>query len=136
MDAKGSRNISMKAASNFSNKQYAIVTGLANNYNYAAIATASNVWPIGVLQNAPNASGKAADVAVNGVAKIKIAGLAGSKLTIGSPIVATASGFGHSLATTGGIPVGRAMQGGSSGDIVSVLLQATNQAGGGSVGVK
>ncbi len=119
-DYKGYGAASMKAGKDLSLYQFAIVTDVAAQKNFVQAASASANWPIGILQNKPNASGKAAEIAITGVCRIKL----GAKMTSGSPVVANASGFGASLSGTGSNTAGRLLYGGSIGDVVPILLQA------------
>jgi len=119
-DEKAYVPISMKAGKDLSLYEGCIVTDVTANPNYVQFATSSNEWPIGVLMNDPAASGRSATVAIAGGPKVKL----GAKVTSGSLIVANASGFGVSCVTTGGIPLGRALYGGSTNDLVPVLIGA------------
>lgn len=129
-DYKGFIPASMKAGKDLKLYQYCILTDVTANKNYVQFATDSVNWPIGVLQNKPDASGKAAEVAVSGICKLKL----GDQCTSGSCVAANASGFGVSITDTEGIPVGRLLYGGSTDDIVPVVLQANGPYGGGELG--
>jgi len=124
-DEKWYAPMSMKAGKDLSLYEGAIMTDVTANKNMVQFATNSNQWPIGVLMNKPAASGREAAVAFVGAPKVKL----GGKVTSRSLIVANASGFGVSCATTGGIPLGRALYGGSTGDYVPVLIGANPAAG-------
>lgn len=117
-DYKGYVPASMKAGKNLSSYQYVIVTDVTANANYCQNASASTQWPIGVLQDTPGASGEGATVAVAGACFVKL----GGKVTSGSCIVPNASGWGVSAQNTGSCVVGRALYGGSTNDIIPVVL--------------
>ena len=129
-DWKGFISASMKAGQDLGLYQYCILTDVTANKNMVQFATSSLRWGIGTLQNKPNATGKAAEVAIAGIALVKL----GGKATSGSMITANASGFGISMANTEGIPVGRLLYGGSIGDVVPVKLNANGPYGGEDLG--
>lgn len=122
-DSKGFHSISMKAGQDFSSFQYCLVTDVTAQSNYVQKGASSLRWPIGILQNEPDSSGEAAEIAVNGVAKCTL----GAPCTSGSPIVIGASSFGVSITSTHGVPIGRALYGGSTHDIVPVLIRGVDK---------
>lgn len=117
-DEKWYAPVSMKAGKDLSSYEGCILTDVTANKNYVQFATTSTQWPVGILMNDPAASGRAATVAMFGAPKVKL----GGQVTSGTLVVANASGFGTSCATTNGIPIGRALYGGSTGDYVPVVI--------------
>jgi hypothetical protein len=74
---------------------------------------------IGVLQNAPDAAGKVAEIAISGVVKV----VAGATIDEGN-LVASANDSEAIPAATGDVVLGIAMTGGDAGELVEVLLGA------------
>ena len=63
--------ITLEAAADLSSNQYNFVKLDANGKVVICVADAVGTVPIGVLQNAPDASGKAATVLVVGISKVE-----------------------------------------------------------------
>lgn len=113
------------AGADLSSKQYYLMRLVTAQDSYVRTAAASENFCIGPLMNKPDSSGEGAEIAIAGIAKVKL----GGQTTSGTPIVANSSGLGVSLTSTEGIPVGRCVHGGSTSDIVPVLLHCTSRVG-------
>ncbi len=85
----------------------------------AAVAGASNVPIVGVLQNDP-IQFQAAQIMVDGLSKIKL----GGTVAAGDEVMSDASGDFIVAATAGNRKVGICVEGGGSGDIGSAILVA------------
>lgn len=72
---------------------------------------------VGVLQNDPAAAGRAAEVAIVGVTKMKC----GGAITAGGNVSSDTNGAAVATAT-GDVPLGIALETGAPGRIISVLL--------------
>ena len=79
--------------------------------------TGSGAIVDGVLQDKPDAAGKSASVATNGVSKVVL----GATVAAGALVMSDTAGKGIT-ATTGLYAAGRALAGGDADEIVSVLL--------------
>lgn len=109
----------LPAAGDLSAKQYRFLA-VDTNGQVDAVATQGND-PVGVLCNKPDAAGKAAEIAVYGIAKVVAAGAInpGAKVmsnNAGAAIAATSTNFvaGQYLGTSAA----------ASGDIIPVLLRS------------
>lgn len=71
----------------------------------------------GVLQNDPNAAGRAGELAIAGVVQVKC----GGAVTRGGPVATDASGRAVNAAT-GNIILGTALETGSTGAIIAMLF--------------
>ena len=80
---------------------------------------------VGILQNKPAAAGRAAEVRQLGIAKWKL----GGTVTAGDKVGTDAAGLGVTKTANNDWFLGRALESGVSGDIISVLLT-----GGGFIG--
>ena len=109
-------DITLIAGADLSAKQFHIV--YLNAARTVTFATAATQAIIGVLQNKPDAAGKAAVVRVLGISKVKTGGI----IAFGAHVTATADGTGISTTTEGDVSVGRALDAAASGDVISVLL--------------
>lgn len=108
--------ITVEAGGDLSAGQYLFVQ-LASDGQVDLVASAGGD-AIGVLLNDPDAAGKAAEVQILGVAKVKV-GSGG--LTAGHKVQSDASGQAITAAS-GDHVLGRAMHTAVEGDIASVLL--------------
>lgn len=106
--------ISRVAGADLSAAQYKFVE--SNTAGTVTVANAAGEKVLGVVQNDPT-SGQVAAVAYQGVSKV----VAGGTVAIDADIATDASGRAVA-ATTGNKIVGRAISGGSVGEIISVLL--------------
>lgn len=106
---------SLPAAADLSASQYRIVT--VNASGQVALATA-NSTVVGVLQNKPLA-GRAGTVAIGGVSKV----IAGAAITAGARLTSDANGAAIAAAAAGDPIIGIALEGGSTGALISVVLQ-------------
>lgn len=86
-----------------------------------AAATADTHVAIGILQDKPT-DGKAGLVRLHGISKA----VAGGTVAAGDMLVATTGGKLVASTTGGKRVVGRALTGGSDGDIITVLVQPSN----------
>jgi hypothetical protein len=103
------------AGADLSALQYTFVA--ANSSGKVVSATAGGDV-LGVLQNTPTSDG-AAQVLTSGVSKVKCSGT----VTAGLAVKVAASTFGAVNASTSGKGVGIALESGTSGQIVAVLLK-------------
>ena len=92
-----------------------------NTVNVASNITASTF--LGVLDNDPK-SGEAAAVVVEGLTRIA----AGGNITAGAVISHNASGFAVASAS-GSVIIGRALEAGAAGQIISALIQSPSMQG-------
>jgi hypothetical protein len=111
-----SHDFTLPAAADLSAKQYRFVTVDASGN--AAVSTRGQL-SAGILQDNPSASGRAARIRPYGVSKLVL----GGSVTAGQAIVADANGAGVNAASSDNAYMAIALQGGSSGDIVAVLIQ-------------
>jgi hypothetical protein len=110
------QGFSAPASTDLSGNQYCAVI-FDTSANIALATSAKNMD--GILQDNPT-SGDAGYVAVNGIAK----GLLGGSVTTGEQVqVGTSGAF---VAFSSGVAVGKALSGGASGNIISILLYKGN----------
>lgn len=113
--------ISLPANTDLSTKQYFFVK-IVNSSGTGQVAVCGDGEAgIGVLQNKPSSQGKAARVAISGIAKVE----AGGSVTAGQPVASDASGNAVTAAT-GDIVLGRAVNSADDGDVVEILLNIAN----------
>jgi hypothetical protein len=106
------------AGADLSTKQYTLVkwSGTASADEVVAVAGATDK-PLGVLNNAPK-QGEEADVAISGVVKVLLGGTVARDADIG----AKADGTLIAATVTGTYIVGRALEAGVSGQIISAVI--------------
>lgn len=107
---------SRPAAADLSAKQYFAVK--IDSSGNAAVAGAGE-RACGVLQNDPDAAGKAATIAFAGVSKVQC----GGDITIGNPVAVDSNGKAVAETTGDVWTIGIALETGASGKIISILLQ-------------
>ena len=108
-------DISMKTATDLSDKQFYWMQ-VSADYT-VALATAADTELVGLLQNKPE-SGVAAQVRRVGISKAVL----GGTVTAGSRLTSDANG--KTVAATSGQRYGAiALEGGDSGDTISVLME-------------
>jgi hypothetical protein len=78
----------------------------------------------GVIQNDPAAADRAVTLAIAGRTKVK----AGATITAGDLVASDASGQAVGPAS-GDIVLGKAVEGGASGDLISIIFQPTSVSG-------
>lgn len=83
----------------------------------ATTCTVLGELAVGVLQNKPNAAGLAAELQIDGVAKV----VAGATIAAGAKVSSKADGTAITSISTYHVQ-GVAMKGGVAGDIIEVLL--------------
>lgn len=111
--------ITLEAGADLSAKQYFFVTQAAGDGQVDP--TGDGALANGVLQNKPDAAGKAATVAVRGVSKVSAAGV----ITRGDIVSSDANGEANTIAS-GDYPLGRALESATAAhDIISVQLMIT-----------
>jgi len=120
------------ADADLSAKQYRAVKmkGTTEDFEVAAI-TAATDKPIGILQNDPDAAGKAAEVAYAGVSKGHLGGTVSSGDSL-SPDTAgdlVALAEGTSAGDDTKFIIAHALQDGSSGNVIKVLLVSPHISG-------
>lgn len=106
--------VSLVANGDLSAKQFCAVA--VNSAGRAVVADAED-QVIGIVQNNP-AAGQAANVAYGGVSKGKL----GGTVAAGARVTANASGEIIAAASAGDSVVGVALNGGASGEIISILV--------------
>ncbi len=109
------QSITLPAAGDLSAKQFRFVN--VNSSGQAAAVASAGGAGIGVLQNKPDAAGKAATVAHAGVVKV----VAGGSITAGANVQSDANGEAITAAS-GDVVLGVALAGAADGDLVPVLL--------------
>jgi len=107
--------ISLEAGADLSAKQYYFVTTAADGQ---VDPTGDGLMADGILQNDPAAAGYAASVAISGVSKVSV-GAGG--VTAGDDVSSDATGQANTAAT-GDVILGRALETGASGSIVSMIF--------------
>lgn len=105
---------SYPANADLSTKQYYFV--VVNSSGNAAVAGAGNA--MGVLQNAPAAAGRAANVAIGGRTKV----VCGGTINPGDRVTSDSSGKCVAVGS-GEIELGFCVEAGTSGVIASIVLQ-------------
>lgn len=109
--------LTFKAASDFSDDQFAIVELTANAHEVELGAAGEG---LGVVQNHPQ-SGEAATVALAGVTKVKC----GGAVSVGQKLTSAATGWA-ALVTSGALPtryIGRALTAAASGGVATMLIE-------------
>lgn len=109
------KTITKEAGADLSAKQFRFVDIAADNQVDAVSAAGGDA--IGVLLNKPDAAGKAATIAVAGVAKV----VAGATVDEGEYIQSDAAGEAI-VALTGNFVLGRCMKAAADGELTEVLL--------------
>lgn len=112
---QGGKDITRIAGADLSAKQYHFVLQ-ASDGEIDAVASAGGV-ATGVLQDNPNAQGKAARVRVNGSTKLKV----GGTVAAGAKLQSDASGQGITAASADHV-LAQAQEAGVDGDIIEALL--------------
>lgn len=107
--------ITVEAGSDLSASQYCSVS--INSSGQLAL-TGAHADPTGVLQNKPDAAGKAGTVAVAGVTKI----VCGATVTKGGLVALDAAGKAVDAASND-IVIGEALETGASGRVISMLIK-------------
>lgn len=109
------QSVTLEAGQDLSTKQYHFVV-VASDGQVDAVAAAGGDAD-GVLQNAPDAAGRAAAVAYAGVTKV----YAGGTVTRGEKVQSDNAGKALTAAS-GDHVLGKALTSGGSGEVISVLL--------------
>lgn len=107
-------SVTLPASGNLSTSQYHFVE--VNADGRAAVA-GDGAHADGVLQNDPAAVGRAAEVAIGGIVKVKCGGL----VTRGGPVASDAAGKAVNPGT-GDIILGTALETGADGAIIAMLF--------------
>jgi hypothetical protein len=108
----------MKAGADLSAVQYHIMRDLASGNQTNIASDATNTGAIGVLQNKPAATDRAASIAYAGTSKV----VAGGSVTMGDLVTTNSSGRG-ATAGSGDMVVGRALQTSSTdGEVITAVL--------------
>lgn len=106
--------ITLEASADLSTKQYRFVTLSSGQ---VAVVASAGADAIGVLSDKPAAAGRPARVVVGGVTKV----ILGATVAQDAEVQSDANGAGITAAS-GDYVLGKALEGGDSGDIVAVLL--------------
>jgi hypothetical protein len=112
---QGKVDLSFKAAADLSTHQYKFMKLTADDTVGISAATTDNT--VGVLQNKPDAAGKAATVRIQGKAKV----VSGASITAGQEVSTNASGTAKVAVTTERV-LGTCTKGGASGDLLEIVL--------------
>lgn len=115
-DYNNQLDITFEASGDLSTKQYRFVTLDSNGQ--IAVAT-RGALAIGVLQDKPAAINRAAQVRTLLVSKVVL----GGTVTKGQALVSDANGAAVNASSSDNAYMGFAMEGGSSGQIIAMLLQ-------------
>lgn len=110
--------ITLEAGVDLSAKQFFFVSVSADGQ---VDPTGDGASAIGVVQNDPNAAGKAATIAIGGVTKVS----AGGAITAGNAVASDAAGEAV-VAASGDVILGTALADAADGDLVSILFQPRN----------
>lgn len=116
----GGHDVTVPAGADLSSDQYKFVSLSTARQAILVSATTTYAQPFGVLQNKPDASGKAASVRISGTSKLKMAGS-----TLESPVWVGPSTAGLGIAaTTEFLPAAYAIAGtsGTTGRVWTVHL--------------
>ena len=109
-------DMSLDAAADLEDEQFHILQ-LSAEYT-AAIASGGDGVLIGILQNKPDAAGKAAEIRRVGISKV----VCGGTIAVGDEVTSDADG--HAVAATEGQRyVGIALEAGVAGRTISVLME-------------
>ncbi len=101
---------SVKAGADLSGGQYKFITG-AGGYSGAPLTA------VGVLQNKPDAAGKAASYISIGETKV----IAGGVVTLGTHYLTVTSGFATAT-TSHMVAIGKPLETAASGDIIRAII--------------
>lgn len=116
--------VSLPASGDLSAKQYYILK-LVNTSGTAQVSVAGvDDRPVGVLQNVPNAAGRAAEVGFAGITKV----ILGGSVTAADSLTADSNGKAITNGSGDAYTVGTALSSGASGDIISMLIDKTGTA--------
>ena len=109
------QTISLEAGQDLSSSQFYFVSIASDEQ---VDPTGDGAHADGVLQNDPDTAGHAAEVAIGGVVKVSC----GGTVTAGGAVSSDANGQAVDSAS-GDVILGTALEGGSSGDVISMLFQ-------------
>lgn len=107
-------SVTIPAGSDLSASQFCFVE--VNSSGLLAVVGAG-LHADGVLQNDPNASGRAGEVAIAGIVQVKC----GAAVTRGGPVASDAAGKAVNAASTN-IILGTALETGANGAVIAVLF--------------
>ncbi len=117
-------SVSLPANTDLSAKQY-FIASLTNASGTAQVSVAGiDSTLIGVIQNDANAQGRACEVGVSGITKV----ICGASVTAGDKLTADTNGKAITLVSGDAKSLGYALTSGSSGDIISALIQKVGTA--------
>jgi len=109
------QSVTLEAAADLSSHQFGFVE-IDSNGQVAAIGTAGNA-PDGLVQNDPDAQGKAAEVTISGLAQVR----AGGSVSAGEDVAADADGKAVT-ATSGDVIAGVAVTAAGAADEIFTML--------------
>lgn len=112
-------SITIEAGADLSSDQYKFVQ-VASDGQVDVVAGAG-LDATGVLQNAPDAAGLGAQVAIAGRVKV----IAGGTVASGALVQSTAAGLALTAAT-GDFVLGQCLQGGAINEVIEVLLNVSH----------
>jgi len=115
--AMAGQDISLIAGEDLSSQQFHFVKSATTDFGVLLVTNATTSVPIGVLQDDPDASGKAATVRVSGNTKV----VAGGTVTRGNTLTLLATGEVQNKSGSD-TKVGVALESGVTGDVVSMVL--------------
>lgn len=108
--------VTLQAGQDLSSSQYYFVAVAADGQIDPA---GDGVYADGILQNDPDAAGKAANVQIAGISKV----VAGGAISVGDAVASNASGKA-ATAATGEVILGTALEAATAdGDTISILFQ-------------
>jgi len=112
--------VTLPAGGDLSANQYLLVEIAADDSQVDVASTSAAHRPIGVLQNNPNAAGKAADIMVMGISKV----VCSETVTVGDYICPSEDNGGkvNTADSTGDLVIGIALQTGASNDKISAII--------------
>jgi hypothetical protein len=108
-------DITVQAGGDLSSHQYKFVT-MASDGQVDLTASAGGT-ALGILQNKPDAAGKAAVVRIFGGSKLEL----GATITPDDKLQSTAAGVGD-VAASGDHVLAQALEGGASGEVIEVVV--------------
>ena len=117
--SEGTITITLPASADLSASQYCFV---AIDTNGQITLAGDDGNPVGILQNKPDAAGRAGEVLIAGISKLKVGATVGAGFNVGCG----ASGQGKQTDSSS-FRNGVFVSGGASGDFVTVLFHKNGQ---------
>jgi len=111
---ENAQSVTLEAGSDLSASQFAFVS---LNASAQLALTGNGAQADGVLQSAPSAAGRAAEVDIGGITHVKC----GGTVTKGGPVGSDAAGLAVDAAS-GDIILGTALETGANGSVIAMLF--------------